>query len=102
MKYPGLYLAMTARRANYRERQVIVYSVHRLEEIERECRQIGCTYIAKGRPSIFKQELLDVLSFDPTRDVKQITKSPRPSQLAAPTKKSPGRATKKAKGAKKR
>lgn len=69
-KYPGLYLAFAARNAGWRSKQIIVYSVHSLEEINEECGRLYCTYIAKGRPALFKQELLDVISYDPTKEKK--------------------------------
>jgi len=75
--YPGLYLAYVARRAGYRDRQIIVYSVHSLEEIEAECKRLSCTYISKGRPSIFKKEILEVISYDPTKNPKKRASTPR-------------------------
>ena len=66
VKYPGLYVARRARNLGYRDRQVIIYSVHRDPEVLEEARRLGCTYILKGRPREIKQELASVLSFDPT------------------------------------
>ena len=45
----------------------MIYSVHREEAVEVEATKLGCTYIRKGRPREMKEELLDVLSYDPTR-----------------------------------
>lgn len=74
VSYPGLYLASVARTAGYRDRQIIVYSVHSLEEIDVECKKLSCTYISKGRPALFKTELKQVLSYDPTKIEKKTTK----------------------------
>lgn len=65
-RYPGLYVARMARNFGYRDRQVLIYSVHRDEEVMKEAKKIGCTYILKGRPKEIKEELEVVLSFDPT------------------------------------
>lgn len=65
-KYPGLYVAWCARNAGYRARQVIIYSVHRDQEVAVEAEIIGCTYIVKGRPLELKDEIQRVLSYDPT------------------------------------
>ena len=81
--YPGLYLAFMARTAGFRSKQIIVYSVHSLEEIEAECRKLNCTYIPKGRPGIFKSELRDVLSYDPTKNAKKTVPQSRTSQAPA-------------------
>ena len=66
-RYPGLFVAALARNEGYRGRQVVIYSVHKDEQVEVEAIKLGCTYIRKGRPREMKAELLDVLSFDPTR-----------------------------------
>lgn len=66
VKYPGLYVARMARNRGYRQRQVVIYSVHRDEAVTVEANKIGCTYILKGRPREIKEELEAVLSFDPT------------------------------------
>ncbi|MCG7521511.1 hypothetical protein [Ruegeria sp. Ofav3-42] len=65
-RYPGLFVAYKARNMGYRDRQVIIYSVHRDSEVSAEAEKIGCTYILKGRPAELKSELEQVLSFDPT------------------------------------
>lgn len=65
-RYPGLYIANKARNRGYRDRQVILYSVHRDPEVSQEARRLGCTYVIKGRPREIKSELEAVLSFDPT------------------------------------
>jgi len=65
-KYPGLYVANRARNRGYRNRQVIIYSVHKDPEVSREASLLGCTYIIKGRPREIKAELEAVLAFDPT------------------------------------
>jgi CheY-like chemotaxis protein len=66
VKYPGLFVARQARQQGYRGRQVILYSVHRDEEVTEEVRKLGCTYILKGRPKMIKDEIKAVLSYDPT------------------------------------
>ena len=65
-KYPGLFVARHARNRGYRARQVIIYSVHREPEVTAEVNKLRCTYIRKGRPKEIKEEVLGVLSFDPT------------------------------------
>ena len=67
-RYPGLYIAILARTAGYRERQVVIYSVHKDRAVELEARRRGCTYIRKGRPREMKTELRDILSYDPTQE----------------------------------
>ena len=66
-RYPGLYVAWYARNQGYRDRQVIIYSVHRDQEVSKEAEALGCTYILKGRPRELKSELTHVLSYDPTQ-----------------------------------
>jgi CheY-like chemotaxis protein len=65
-RYPGLYVAFYARNKGYRDRQVVIYSVHRDPAVSEEASKLGCTYIIKGRPKEIKQELDEVISFDPT------------------------------------
>jgi CheY-like chemotaxis protein len=65
-KYPGLFVAWTARNAGYRDRQVIIYTVHRDTEVAAEAARLGCTYILKGRPAELKEEVTQVLKYDPT------------------------------------
>lgn len=65
-KYPGLYVAFYARNKGHRDRQVVIYSVHRDPSVSEEAARIGCTYIIKGRPKEIKRELEEVVSFDPT------------------------------------
>ena len=65
-RYPGLYIALLARNWGYRARQVVIYSVHKDQAVEIEAETLGCTYIQKGRPREMKNELDDILSFDPT------------------------------------
>ena len=65
-KYPGLFVAWTARNAGYRDRQVIIYTVHRDSEVAAEASRLGCTYILKGRPAELKEEVTQVLKYDPT------------------------------------
>ena len=66
VRYPGLFVARQARNRGYRDRQVVIYSVHRDEAVMREAKMLGCTYILKGRPKEIKEELNAVLEFDPT------------------------------------
>jgi CheY-like chemotaxis protein len=65
-RYPGLYVAFYARNRGYRDRQVVIYSVHRDPAVTEEAAKLGCTYILKGRPKEIKRELDEVISFDPT------------------------------------
>jgi CheY-like chemotaxis protein len=65
-KYPGLFLAERARNRGYRDRQVVIYSVHRDAEVLEEVAKLGATYILKGRPHMIKEEIDEVLSYDPT------------------------------------
>lgn len=67
--FPGLFLARHARNRGYRDRQVIIYSVHRDPTVAEEAKKLGCTYIIKGRPREIKTELEAVLAFDPTSAV---------------------------------
>lgn len=66
-KYPGLFVAKYARNKGYRDRQVIIYSVHRDADVAAEARRLGCTYILKGRPTELKSEISSVLAYDPTQ-----------------------------------
>lgn len=63
--YPGLTVAEYARTHGHLDRQVIVYSVHDDDAVRREAKRIRCTYLMKGRPRQFKEELSEVLSYDP-------------------------------------
>ncbi|MBV9394311.1 MAG: response regulator [Methylobacteriaceae bacterium] len=65
-RFPGLYVAEAARNAGYRDRQVILYSVHREREIADIAERLRITYIMKGRPQEIKKEVEEVLAFDPT------------------------------------
>ncbi|MCP1240906.1 response regulator [Acetobacter lovaniensis] len=65
-RFPGLYVASYARNKGYRDRQVVLYSVHRDAAVSEEAARLGCTYIIKGRPKEIKLELDAVVSFDPT------------------------------------
>ncbi|MCC6506524.1 MAG: hypothetical protein IT475_13890 [Aquimonas sp.] len=65
-EYRGLFVAEYARNAGYRDRQVIVYSVHDVDEVRKITNRIRVTYAIKGRPRIFKEEIISVLSFDPS------------------------------------
>ncbi|TDR82999.1 response regulator [Paludibacterium purpuratum] len=64
--YRGLYVAEMARGMGYRGRQVIVYSVHDVDEVRTQTDRMSVSYVTKGRPRSFKKEIDDVLSFDPT------------------------------------
>lgn len=64
--YPGLYLASRARNRGYRDRQVLLYTVHREAAVTQEAARLGATYIIKGRPKEIKVEIDSVLAFDPT------------------------------------
>ena len=65
-KYPGLYLALSARNRGYRDRQVVIYSVHEDPGVAEEAKRLGRTYILKGRPQEIKKEIDLVVQFDPT------------------------------------
>lgn len=65
-RYPGLFLAERARNRGYRDRQVVIYSVHRDAEVMEEVKKLSATYILKGRPRMIKEEIDQVLSYDPT------------------------------------
>lgn len=67
-KYPGLYIAHAARNAQYRSRQVIIYSVFSSKEIEGSAEKIYCTYLTKMQPDDLRAEINHVLSYDPTAD----------------------------------
>jgi CheY-like chemotaxis protein len=64
--YPGLYVAQAARNKGYRDRQVIVYSVHDIAEVRIITDRISVTYTTKGRPRAFKAEIDNLLSYDPS------------------------------------
>ena len=66
LNFPGLYIAQSARTKGYRDRQVIVYSVHDIDEVRAVTDRLRVTYVTKGRPRAFKAEIDDVLSFDPS------------------------------------
>lgn len=66
-KYPGLYFAEHSRNQGYRDRQVIVYSVHDLDEVRLVTNRIRIDYATKGRPRGFKSLIDEVLSYDPTQ-----------------------------------
>lgn len=66
--YPGLYVAQLARNKGYRSRQVIVYSVHDIEEVRTITERLDVKYATKGRPRAFKREIDDVLGYDPTKE----------------------------------
>lgn len=68
-RFPGLFVAREARNLGYRDRQVIIYSVHRDPMVSAEAKKLSCTYILKGRPKMMKTEIDEVLSFDPTDEV---------------------------------
>lgn len=68
IRYPGLFVARAARNRGYRDRQVVLYSVHRDASVSEEARKLGCTYILKGRPKEIKVEIDNVVSFDPTAE----------------------------------
>jgi CheY-like chemotaxis protein len=70
-KYPGLLVAREARNRGYRDRQVVIYSVHRDAAVAEEAEKLGCAYILKGRPKELKAELESILRFDPTDQVTQ-------------------------------
>lgn len=64
-KYPGLLVADFARHRNHTGRQVVVYSVHDDQQVRELTGRLGVTYLMKGRPRILKEEIRELLSFDP-------------------------------------
>lgn len=66
-KYRGLYFAEHARTLGYRNKQVIVYSVHDIDEVRLVTDRIRIEYATKGRPRDFKNLIDGVLSYDPTQ-----------------------------------
>ncbi|URK19025.1 hypothetical protein M9H61_05850 [Thalassospira sp. GO-4] len=69
-RFPGLFLAKLARNKGFRDRQVIIYSVHENEEVSSIAKdKLNCTYLLKERPDVFSAELLSVLEYDPTDKV---------------------------------
>lgn len=64
-KYPGLLIADYARNHNHTGRQVVIYSVHEDAQVRDFSKLYGTGYILKGRPRILKDEILDILSYDP-------------------------------------
>ncbi len=68
LTYRGLFVAEHARGLLYRGRQVVLYSVHDIDEVRLQSDRLGVTYVTKGRPRIFKQEIDELLSYDPTVD----------------------------------
>jgi CheY-like chemotaxis protein len=67
-KFPGLYVADRARNQGYRDRQVVIYSVHKDAGVAEEVLKLGCTYILKGRPAMIRDEIQYIVSFDPTAE----------------------------------
>jgi len=65
-QYHGLYAAEVARNAGYRDRQVVVYSVHAVPAVKDVTDRLFVAYLAKGRPHIFKEQVMDILSYDPS------------------------------------
>jgi CheY-like chemotaxis protein len=65
LKYPGLQIADYARNHNHTGRQVIVYSVHDDLQVRELAKRLGVTYLLKGRPRALKEEIKEVLDFDP-------------------------------------
>jgi CheY-like chemotaxis protein len=68
-KYRGLYFAEHARTLGYRNMQVIVYSVHDIDEVRLVTDRIRIKYATKGRPRDFKALIDEVLSYDPTQGI---------------------------------
>ena len=66
VRYPGLFLAKRARNKGYRNRQVVIYSVHKDAEVAEQAKHLDCTYIIKGRPKEIKEEIDLILEYDPT------------------------------------
>lgn len=66
-RFPGLYAARHARNIGFRSRQTIIYSVHQDADVKERAAAMRCTFVSKGRPKAFKEELLEVLSYDPTQ-----------------------------------
>jgi CheY-like chemotaxis protein len=64
-KYPGLLIVDYARNHSHTGRQVVVYSVHDDPQVRDLATRYGVTYILKGRPRSLKDEIRDILAFDP-------------------------------------
>jgi CheY-like chemotaxis protein len=64
-KYPGLLIADYARNHNHTGRQVVVYSVHEDPQVRDFANRFGVAYLLKGRPRILKDEIRDILAYDP-------------------------------------
>lgn len=71
-EFRGLFVAEKARTCGYRGKQVIIYSVHSNAGVKEFTDKIGVSYITKGRPHKFKEEIESILNYDPT----EITKKP--------------------------
>lgn len=66
--YHGLLVADRARNVGYRDKQVIVYSVHSTPSVKAITDKLRILYFSKGRPKAFKAEIQDVLEYDPTQN----------------------------------
>lgn len=64
-RYPGLLIADRARNLGHTDRQVIVYSVYDDAAVSDAAKKLRCTYILKGRPRRFKEEITEILQYDP-------------------------------------
>lgn len=64
-KYPGLLIADFARNHNHTGRQVVLYSVHEDPHVRDFASRYGVTYLLKGRPRAIKEEIREVLAYDP-------------------------------------
>jgi len=65
-EYRGLIVADKARNSGYRDKQVIIYSVHGSQSVKEIADKLRISYITKGRPHIFKEEIEDILKYDPS------------------------------------
>lgn len=63
-QYPGLLVAECALNHNHAGREVMVYSIHEDPQVRELSGRLGFSYILKGRPRIWKQELEALLSPD--------------------------------------
>ena len=63
--FPGLMVADFARNHDHTARQVVVYSVHDDPEVREMSDKLGFSYLLKGRPRTIKQEIANILIYDP-------------------------------------
>ena len=65
-RYPGLMAARRARTTGHNSFQVVVYSVHDLNDVDSYAGLIDCRYILKGRPKELKDHVESTIRRTPT------------------------------------